>query len=120
VWKLWLTKEEADKIEAKTDRYYDQTRLLQPAAVLDVEREAIERAYELVTDYDFLELELDQFCLSHKVTKLIEHLKEHFDPEKDKCIIFADQRLTVALLADLFTQPSLSLQGYRAGRLVSV
>ncbi|KAI0097378.1 hypothetical protein GGR51DRAFT_553131 [Nemania sp. FL0031] len=121
VWRLWLTKEEADKIEARTERDFSQMDFLRPMTALDVERgaiEAVRQAYQLMKDHDFSELKFDQFHLSHKLLKLIQHLDENFDPEKDKCVVFAEQRLTVALLADIFQQPSLSLQGYRAGRFM--
>ncbi|TGJ79492.1 hypothetical protein E0Z10_g9276 [Xylaria hypoxylon] len=121
VWKLWLTEEEAHKIEAKTERDFSQMESLQPVAVLNAEREAIEavrQAYKLVKDHAFAELEFDRFHLSHKLINLIEHLNEHFDPKTDKCVIFAEQRLTVASLADLFEQPDLSLRGYKAGMLM--
>jgi endoribonuclease Dicer len=120
VWKLWLTKEEADKIGAKTERHFNQMKLLQPIVVLDAEREAVKQAYQLIENHSFPQLETSQSHLSHKVIKLIEHLEEHFDAEKDKCVIFAEQRLTVALLAEIFNQSCLRIQGYRAGRLVSI
>ncbi|KAI3318603.1 hypothetical protein HD806DRAFT_549027 [Xylariaceae sp. AK1471] len=118
VWKLWLTQEEADKIEAKTERDFNQMKLLQPIAVLDAEREAVKQAYKLMADHVFPKLETDPFHLSHKVIKLVEHLKENVDAKKDKCVIFAEQRLTVALLTDIFNQPGLGIQCYRAGRLM--
>ncbi|KAI1124414.1 hypothetical protein F5Y10DRAFT_269094 [Nemania abortiva] len=121
VWKLWLTKEEADKIEARTERDFNQVEFLRPSTALDSERRAIDavrQARQLMINYDFPELELDQFHMSHKVIQLIEHLNETFDPEMDKCVIFAEQRLTVALLANIFQQPYLSLRGYKAGRLM--
>ncbi|KAI1420974.1 hypothetical protein F5Y12DRAFT_790634 [Xylaria sp. FL1777] len=121
VWKLWLTEEEANRIEAKTELDFSQMELLRPVLVLDAEREAIEavrHANQLIKEHVFAKLELDRFYLSHKVIILIEHLKEHFDPATDKCVVFAEQRLTVALLADLFQQPDLRLRGYKAGRLM--
>ena len=122
VWKLWLTEEEGVRIEAKTERDFSRHELLQPASFPCNERSAIEavrKATELIKHHDFPELKLDPFFLSHKVIKLIEHLKANFNPLTDKCIIFAEQRLTVALLADLFQQPALSRYGYEADRLVS-
>ncbi|KAI1433141.1 hypothetical protein GGR50DRAFT_670129 [Xylaria sp. CBS 124048] len=121
VWQLWFTKDEAHKIEARTEYSFNQKTLMHPNATLDVEREAIEavrRAYQSVSDHDFTELRLDQFCLSHKVIRLIEHLKKTFNPETDKCIIFAEQRFTVLLLADIMEQSTLGLQGYRTGTLM--
>ncbi|KAI1108951.1 hypothetical protein F5Y14DRAFT_55076 [Nemania sp. NC0429] len=120
VWQLWLTKEEADKIEAKTEREFGRMELLQPLAMLETERESIDAvrgAYQLMKDHIFHELELDRFHLSHKLIKLIEHLNNNFDPKLDKCVVFAEQRLTVALLADVFQQPTLSRRGYIAGTL---
>ncbi|KAI0432759.1 hypothetical protein F5Y09DRAFT_353064 [Xylaria sp. FL1042] len=121
VWKLWFTEEEARRIEAKTARDFTQMQLLQPVHVLDAEREAIEavrKADQIIKEHLFTTLELNPFHLSHKVIKLIEHLGQHFDPRTDKCLIFAEQRLTVALLADLFQQPDLRVRGYKAGRLM--
>ncbi|KAI1817969.1 hypothetical protein GGS20DRAFT_598297 [Poronia punctata] len=117
-WQLWLSKEEAELIEAKTERDFNAVKSYRPVAVLDAQREAVQKAYAVVVGYPFAKLELDRFCLSDKVIKLIEHLRKHFDPEKDKCIIFAEQRLTVTLLADLFKQPILTLQGYKSGKLM--
>lgn len=94
-----------------------------PLLVSDSEHDAIEavrQAYQLTKDHIPAELEFDRFHLSHKVIKLIELLNEQFDPQLDKCVVFAQERLTVALLADLFQQPGLKRQGYKAGRLVSV
>ncbi|KAI0549290.1 hypothetical protein F4679DRAFT_595921 [Xylaria curta] len=122
VWKLWLTKDEAAKIEAKTER--DQERGLKRIETFDdfdVEQDAVEavrQAYQLTKDYDLAELEFDRVDLSHKLFKLVEYLKEQFNPERDRCVVFAEQRLTVALLADIFQQPGLKLQGYKAGRLM--
>ncbi|RYC56457.1 hypothetical protein CHU98_g9758 [Xylaria longipes] len=121
VWKLWLTKEEAEKIEAKTERDLDRgLRRMESLHVLDAEEEAIEavrQAYQLTKDHIPADLEFDRFHLSHKLIKLVECLKEQFNPEIDKCVVFAEQRLTVALLADLFQQPGLKHRGYKAGRL---
>ncbi|KAI0458634.1 hypothetical protein F5B21DRAFT_528373 [Xylaria acuta] len=122
VWKLWLTKEEAEKIEAKTERDLERgPKRTESVHILDAEQDAIEavrEAYQLTKDHIPTELEFDRFHLSHKLIKMIEHLKEQFDPEIDKCVVFAEQRLTVALLADLFQQPSLKLRGYKAGKLM--
>ncbi|KAH8164584.1 hypothetical protein CIB48_g3661 [Xylaria polymorpha] len=121
VWKLWFTKEEAEKIEAKTERDLERgLRRMGPLLVSDSEHDAIEavrQAYQLTKDHIPAELEFDRFHLSHKVIKLIELLNEQFDPQLDKCVVFAQERLTVALLADLFQQPGLKRQGYKAGRL---
>ncbi|KAJ3574695.1 hypothetical protein NPX13_g4287 [Xylaria arbuscula] len=121
VWKLWLTQDKGIGIEAKTERDFSRHELQQPAGVLCNEREAIEavrKATQLISQYDFPELSLDSFFLSHKVVKLIEHLNKNFNPRTDKCIIFAEQRLTVALLAELFQQPALRCYGYETGRLM--
>ncbi|KAK5625395.1 hypothetical protein RRF57_001111 [Xylaria bambusicola] len=121
VWKLWLTEEEEIRIEAKTERSFNRQEFLQSSNFLCNEREAmgaIRQANQLIKNHLFPELELNQFCLSHKVMKLVEHLKENFNPKTDKCIVFAEQRLTVALLTDLFQQPALSCRGYKAGKLM--
>ncbi|KAI1825945.1 hypothetical protein F4861DRAFT_144206 [Xylaria intraflava] len=121
VWQLWLTKDEVDKIEAREEYGLDQVTLKQPIAIVDAEREAagaVRCAYQLMSDHDFTGPTLDRFHLSPKVIKLIEHLKENFNPEVDKCVVFAEQRFTVMLLADLIQQPGLGLQGYRAGTLM--
>ncbi|KAI0541575.1 hypothetical protein GGR58DRAFT_510891 [Xylaria digitata] len=121
VWKLWLTEEEAHRIEAKTERDFSQMVSLQPVAARNAERvaiEAVRQAYQLIKGHVFAELGFDHFHLSHKLIKLIEHLNEHFDPKTDKCVVFAEQRLTVALLADLFQQTDMSRRGYKAGILM--
>ncbi|KAI1177932.1 hypothetical protein F4777DRAFT_586951 [Nemania sp. FL0916] len=121
VWQLWFTAEEADKIEAKTARYFSRMESLQLSPILDTEREAINavrQAHELMNEHIFPELQLNQLHISHKVNKLVEHLNQNFNPETDKCVVFAEKRLTVALLADLFQQPGLSIRGYRAGKLM--
>ncbi|KAI0418610.1 hypothetical protein F5X98DRAFT_113883 [Xylaria grammica] len=120
IWKLWLTEQEAQKIEAKIEHDLSQMDCLQPIEVLNAERgaiEAVRQAYQLLKDH-VTELKFDRFHLSHKIIKLIEHLKEEFDPMTDKCVVFAEQRLTVALLADLFQQSDLRLRGYKAGTLM--
>ncbi|KAI1300586.1 hypothetical protein F5Y03DRAFT_363829 [Xylaria venustula] len=121
VWKLWLTAEETNRIEAKTEREFGQTLLLQTVLDLDAERKAIEavrQASQLIKEHPLSRFAIDRFHLSHKVIRLIEHLKEHFNTETDKCVVFAEQRLTVALLADLFQQSDLIVRGYKAGRLM--
>ncbi|KAI0401011.1 hypothetical protein F4802DRAFT_619182 [Xylaria palmicola] len=120
VWKLWLTKEEAVRIEAKTERDFTRMEVLQPTNSIHLERDAIEavrQAYQLTRDHPVAELQFNRFHLSHKVIKLIEHLEKNFDPDTDKCIVFAEQRLTVALLTDLFQQPGLSHR-YKAGKFM--
>ncbi|KAI0508772.1 hypothetical protein F5B22DRAFT_383299 [Xylaria bambusicola] len=121
VWKLWLSEEEGIRIEARTERSFNRHEFLQPSNILCDEREALEatrQAKQLIQNHISPELELNQFFLSHKVMKLVEHLKENFNPKTDKCIIFAEQRLTVALLADIFQQPALNCQGYEVGKLM--
>ncbi|KAI8628167.1 hypothetical protein F5Y19DRAFT_486201 [Xylariaceae sp. FL1651] len=121
VWKLCFTPDEAAKIEARTGLDIKYTHSLQQTSAdsgANIQGQAVKKAYEIIKSHDFSEVEHDAFHLSHKVTKLIKHLQEHFDPDTDRCIIFAEQRLTVALLADLFQQPSLGLRGYKAGRLM--
>ncbi|GAP82698.2 putative RNase3 domain-containing protein [Rosellinia necatrix] len=86
VWELWLTKEEAAKIEAKTELKFSQMEYGQCLDALDAEREAIEairQSSQLVKDHIFPALQLDEFHLSHKLNKLIEHLNEHFDTDID-------------------------------------
>ncbi|KAI0204785.1 hypothetical protein F4808DRAFT_474130 [Astrocystis sublimbata] len=122
VWKLWLTREEAERIEAKTERDIERRSkhgdLLQFSNDDNDDTEIIRQAFQLTADHSPGELHIDPFHLSHKLIRLIEHLQEHFDPERDKCVIFAEQRLTVALLTDLFQQPGLKRRGYKAGRLM--
>lgn len=124
VWKLWLTKEDIPKIEAKIRRDFS---LYASGGIdsLDAEQQAIKlvgQAYESIESHTITvgALELDQFHLSNKLLKLIWHLEKNFDPELDKCIVFAERRLTVSLLAEIFRQPCLSARGYRAGKLVSI
>ncbi|KAI0396321.1 hypothetical protein F5Y17DRAFT_456050 [Xylariaceae sp. FL0594] len=118
VWQLWLTKDKAVWIEARTERDFNVARSSEPISVLDARRKAVRQAREMILNHPFPKLEVDWSGLSDKVLKLVEHLRDHFDPERDKCVIFAEQRLTVALLADIFSQPILSLRGYRAGKLM--
>ncbi|KAI2626207.1 hypothetical protein GGS21DRAFT_530579 [Xylaria nigripes] len=121
VWKIWLTQEELDKIEARIQRRFNQITSLHPNAIIEAEREAIgavRHAYQLISDYNYTAPELNRYHLSHKVIKFIEHLKENFNPRTDRYIIFAEQRFTVALLADLIRELGLGLQGYRTGTLM--
>ncbi|KAI0469610.1 hypothetical protein F4859DRAFT_523002 [Xylaria cf. heliscus] len=122
VWELWLTKDEAEKIEAKTERDLEHgLKRMGSLHILDAEQDAIEavrQAYRLTRNHRLGELIVDRLHLSHKLIKLIELLREQFDPRTDKCVVFAEQRLTVAVLADIFQQSGLKFEGYKAGRFM--
>ncbi|KAI1325782.1 hypothetical protein F5Y16DRAFT_411279 [Xylariaceae sp. FL0255] len=118
MWQLLLTDDQAKRIEARTERDFTRTQFLLPVSALDAEREAVQQACQEVREHTFTEVTNNSFDLSFKVITMIKHLQQHFDPECDKCVVFADQRLTVALLADLFNKSTLGLQGYRAGTLI--
>ncbi|KAI1335863.1 RNase3 domain-containing protein [Xylariaceae sp. FL0016] len=116
IWKRCLTPEELQKIEAKTERDFDNA--LRPMSVLDTEIAAVREAFGTVTRHHFPDVNVDAFHLSNKVLSLIEWLRHNFVPSESKCIVFVEKRLTVRLLADLFQQPGLLMPELRTGFLV--
>ncbi|KAI0152527.1 hypothetical protein F4776DRAFT_652761 [Hypoxylon sp. NC0597] len=120
VWKLCLTEQEAQKVEAKTERNFTSSKAQFPIAALDAERVAVREAYKMVANYSLPSPERNPFHLSTKVEALIGALQKHLNPVKDKCIVFVEQRLTAMLLTDLLRQQSLNLSEIRAGMLLGV
>ncbi|KAI0840705.1 hypothetical protein F5Y06DRAFT_285553 [Hypoxylon sp. FL0890] len=118
VWKMCLTEQEALKLEAKTERNFTSGKVQFPIAALDAERLAVREAYQVVANYSLPSPERNPFHLSNKVEALIGALREHFNPAKDKCIIFVEQRLTAMLLTDLVKQESMKLSDIKAGMLL--
>ncbi|KAI1081615.1 hypothetical protein F5B20DRAFT_588229 [Whalleya microplaca] len=118
VWQICLTYQEAQKMEAKTERNFMSRKVQLPIAALDAERLAVREAYDLVADHELLAPDYNLFHLSGKVHSLIGSIRTHLDPEKDKCIIFVEQRLTAMLLNDLFKQPSMNMAHIRPGMLL--
>ncbi|KAI1134348.1 hypothetical protein F5Y05DRAFT_398412 [Hypoxylon sp. FL0543] len=118
VWKLCLTEQEALKLEAKTERNFTSGKVQFPIAALDAERKAVREAYQVVANHPLPSPERNPFHLSSKVEALISALREHFNPVKDKCIVFVEQRLTAMLLTDLLKQQSMDLPGIKAGALL--
>ncbi|KAI0595071.1 RNase3 domain-containing protein [Biscogniauxia sp. FL1348] len=118
VWQLCLTYDEAQKIEAQTERDITRSHTTTPIYVLDAERSAVREAYQTVVNHDFPELEDTEFFISNKIVSLISTIQQWFKPETDKCIIFVEQRLTVKLLTALFQQGALGLPYIRAGMLM--
>ncbi|KAI1482012.1 hypothetical protein F4774DRAFT_430201 [Daldinia eschscholtzii] len=118
VWKIYLTEQEAQRLEAKTERDFMSRKAHLPIAVLDAERLAVQDAYKIVADHSLPELQRNPLYLSDKVESLLKALQKHLDPLKDKCIVFVEQRLTALLLADLMEQPSLNMPGIKAGVLL--
>ncbi|KAI2620043.1 hypothetical protein GGR54DRAFT_602243 [Hypoxylon sp. NC1633] len=118
VWKLCLTEQEAQKMEARTERNFTSRKLPLPMAALDAERLAVRDAYDLVNNHTFPKPERDPFHLSAKVMELLNALQKHLDPARDKCIIFVEQRLTAMLLADLLKQTSMNMPEIKAGVLL--
>ncbi|KAI8964352.1 hypothetical protein F5Y11DRAFT_316025 [Daldinia sp. FL1419] len=118
VWKICFTEQEAQKLEAKTERNFMSSKKHLPVAALDAERSAVRDAYQIIADHPFSEPQRNPFSLSDKVEALIGTLQKHLNPLRDKCIVFVEQRLTALLLADLVKQPSLELPNIRAGVLL--
>ncbi|OTA59086.1 hypothetical protein K449DRAFT_353621 [Hypoxylon sp. EC38] len=120
VWKMCLTEQEAQKVEAKTERNFTSSKAQFPIAALDAERKAVREAYQMVANHSLPRPERHPFHLSSKVDALIGALQKHLNPAKDKCIVFVEQRLTAMLLTDLLRQQSLDLSDIRAGMLLGV
>ncbi|KAI0387728.1 hypothetical protein F5Y04DRAFT_10394 [Hypomontagnella monticulosa] len=118
VWQLCLTEEEAQKMEAKTEKKFISGNVQLPMAALDAERLAVRNAYKMVAEHSFPSPERGPFHLSGKVESLLQTLRKHLDPAKDKCIVFVEQRITAMLLADLLKQPSMNMLDIKAGILL--
>ncbi|KAI0009988.1 hypothetical protein F4779DRAFT_579491 [Xylariaceae sp. FL0662B] len=118
VWQICLTHEEAQKMEAKTERNFISRKVQMPIAALDAERLLVREAYHLVADHELSAPDHNLCHLSGKVYSLVGALRTHLDPEKDKCIIFVEQRLTAMLLNDLLKQPSMNMAAVRSGMLL--
>ncbi|KAI0889097.1 uncharacterized protein GGS22DRAFT_177710 [Annulohypoxylon maeteangense] len=118
VWKVCFTEQEAQKLEAKTEKNFTSGKVQLPITALDAERSAVKEAYQIVADYLMPKPDRNSFHLSHKVEALIEALQVHLDPKEDKCIVFIEQRLTAMLLTDLFKQPSINMPDIKAGMLL--
>ncbi|KAI0161152.1 hypothetical protein GGR52DRAFT_563125 [Hypoxylon sp. FL1284] len=118
VWKMCLTEQEAQTMEARTEMRFMSGKVDLPIAELDAERAAVREAYDIVVDHVLPEPKHDMFHLSSKVQALIGALREHLDSEQNKCIIFVEQRLTAMLLADLLQQPTMNLPTIKVGALL--
>ncbi|KAI1470586.1 uncharacterized protein F4812DRAFT_469152 [Daldinia caldariorum] len=118
VWKLYLTEQEAQRLEAKTERNLMSRKTHIPMAILDAERSAVQDAYKILTDHSLPEPQRSPLYLSNKIESLLRALQKHLDPLRDKCIVFVEQRLTALLLADLIKQPSLNMLDIKAGVLL--
>ncbi|KAI0166018.1 hypothetical protein GGR57DRAFT_2230 [Xylariaceae sp. FL1272] len=117
-WQMYLTKDVANTMAARVERQFSNVLSPELITILDARQRAVEKAYQVVEQHQFPDVVNDCFHLSGKVRTLIAYLKEQFEPKRDKCVIFADQRRTVTLLADLLNQPGLCLRDFRAGKLI--
>ncbi|KAI1102779.1 hypothetical protein F4804DRAFT_333938 [Jackrogersella minutella] len=118
VWKICFTEQEAQKLEAKTEKNFTSGKVQLPISALDAERLAVREAYQIVANHSFTDPERNPFHLSNKVESLLGALRKHLDPEEDKCIVFVEQRLTAMLLTDLIQQPSMNMPYIKTGMLL--
>ncbi|KAI1377597.1 hypothetical protein F4677DRAFT_414896 [Hypoxylon crocopeplum] len=118
VWQMCLTEQEAQKMEARTERNITSGKTQLPMAALDAERLAVREAYETVSNHLLPAPEHNLLHLSSKVQILLGALRKHLDPTKDKCIVFVEQRLTAMLLADLLKQPGINMPYIKTGALL--
>ncbi|KAI1770739.1 hypothetical protein F4818DRAFT_455509 [Hypoxylon cercidicola] len=118
VWKMCLTEQEAQKMEARTEMNFMSGKVHLPMAALDAERAAVREAYEMVAAHTLPEPKRDLFHLSSKVETLIGALRKHLDSDQNKCIVFVEQRLTAMLLADLLKQPTINMLDIKFGMLL--
>ncbi|KAK6085655.1 RNase3 domain protein [Seiridium cupressi] len=118
VWHLCLTPHEMSKAKARTEMILMKSQHETLVSSIDVQVGLVEEANQLLQETELPEVEPSNHHLSHKVLALLEILKQHFQPNIDKCIIFVEQRLTAILLADLFHQPGLKACGITAGTLL--
>ncbi|KAI0022344.1 hypothetical protein F4780DRAFT_769771 [Xylariomycetidae sp. FL0641] len=116
VWQINFTTIETQKAEAKTQRDFNY--FMRPISDLDAERAAVEEAHQIIVNHSFADAELNPLQVSNKVMMLVTALRQTFNPETDKCIIFVEQRLTARILTDLFKQPGMGLAGINPGMLV--
>ncbi|KAI0478490.1 hypothetical protein GGR56DRAFT_664684 [Xylariaceae sp. FL0804] len=117
MWQICLTKEVTQLIEAKTERNFTKTGSAN-IAELDAERAAVREAYQAVVEHDFSEFKNDPFHVSNKVSTLIMALQKNLDPKSGRCVVFAEERLTVRLLYHTFKQASLGLHHVMPGMLI--
>jgi endoribonuclease Dicer len=119
VWKLGLTAAEMNKIKARTERAVMSSLIEQSMAVVDAATAAVQDAHQVVEEYILPEPQLTPEYVSHKVIALFEILQKYFDAERDKCIIFVEQRLTGRMLVELIERLRADICGVRPGTLVS-
>lgn len=115
-WKLKLKEEDLARLQDQAEK-----NLQGYCAKLDKHLKQVQEAVELVKGHSFPDVQVDVEYLSSKVIKLYHILKEAFEDEKQdrRCIVFVDQRNTVAMLYDLFRQPGIEIPGLKTGVLVS-
>ncbi|KAI0899860.1 hypothetical protein F4806DRAFT_454189 [Annulohypoxylon nitens] len=118
VWEMCLTEQEAQKLEAKTEKNFTSGKVQLPIAALDAERTAVREAYQIVADHSMPKPDRNAFHLSQKVEALIGALEKNMDPAEDKCIVFTEQRLTAMLLNDLLKQLTINLPDIKPGMLL--
>ncbi|KAH9891488.1 hypothetical protein F4778DRAFT_337172 [Xylariomycetidae sp. FL2044] len=107
VWQISLTRTEAEKMEARTERnMMRKENALQPIYAVDSERALVREAYQIIQAHPVEKPKVTPYLMSSKVLALIGRLRADFNPATDKCIIFVEQRLTAILLADLFKDPA--------------
>lgn len=118
VWALSLTADEKTKIVARTGQRLLAANSQEAVEAVDESVSAIEEAYKHIVGHSCEPPKNDRSLLSSKVVALSEAFDTYFDPTKDKCIVFVEQRLTAMLLADLFDPRNLEKPGLKAGFLV--
>jgi endoribonuclease Dicer len=115
-WQLLTTNDEMATIEAKTGR--DTLDL----DVFDSDEAiaAVSRTRDIIQDHQFGPIANNWSDLSSKVKTLHGILDNAFSQRLSKrCIVFVEQRTTAFLLADLFSQPEMSIPGMRTSYMVS-
>lgn len=114
-WHLLVTNIEMIKIEARTGR--DSLEL--DGAAGDAAMEAIGRVRKTIQDHCWGPISKDSPELSSKVRTLYEVLQDAFCKRQAKrCIVFVQARSTAFLLADLFQQPEMHIQGMKVAYMV--
>ncbi|ROT40524.1 RNase3 domain-containing protein [Sodiomyces alkalinus F11] len=112
-WQLLLTEEMISRLAAKTRLDFDL------ALFGQTESAAVDQLRQVIRGHSFSEVSRSKDHLSSKVIALLDLLQDRFrNPTSDKCIIFADQRNTAILLADLLRQSGVVVNNLQAAPLV--
>ncbi|KAI9742680.1 MAG: Dicer-like protein 1 [Claussenomyces sp. TS43310] len=118
MWRLCLTDEEIQRLEATLARKFLAKTSGEVFDVLDDQKVELREAQRVVKEHVFDEPQPTLEHLSSKVMKLMDYLKERFErTTTDKCIIFVKQRYTAKLLAELFSNPNIGTPHLRVSTL---